>query len=146
AGKKAAKPSKEMQAALDKIDGKESIWAAGVVTDDLRKVMKADRKTAEFADKLQMVIGNLSLADEVQATLAVHVSDAEGAKKVKAQLAGLITIAKVAAQSEKSLAPLNQLLPGLQLNSTETNVSVTLKITADQIEKSMNPKGPDKDK
>src|SRR5262249_6652683 len=52
-----AKLNKDMAAALGRVDGKASVWVALVVTDDLKKQLKANPFTQEFAAKIDAVTG-----------------------------------------------------------------------------------------
>lgn len=129
-------PSKELQIALDAIDGKESIWMAMVVTDEMRKVMESSPQGKELAPKLESVTGTINVAKDVATSLIIHTNDAKAAGDVKKLLNQIKPILTLAAASDEHVGPLvGDLLDNLKITTDKTNVNVNLTVTADLIDK-----------
>jgi WD40 repeat protein len=126
---------KEIQGALARHSNKESLWLAVAITDDIKDVLKKIPPTAEIADRLKYVTGNIILADNddvVLLYLALHATDAKAAvgvlqfvEKNKALLA-LLRDDPVFSEVFKSLR--------IDLDKDKNTVNIHLKVTGPAVE------------
>jgi hypothetical protein len=125
--------NKDMRAALDQLKGSESVWLAMVATDPIKQVLKGDDLARNFADALQSVTGSLELNDDAQLNLVVHTSDPMAATRIKGKLDDLMPLLNVLGTGKAPLV--GELLRGIKLESDKNDVSVRLKVTDAQLEK-----------
>ncbi len=129
-------PSKELQSALDTIDGKADVWMAMVVTDEMRKVMESNPQGKELAPKLKALTGTVNVTGDVQTHFVIHTSDAKAAADVKKLLNQVKPILTLAANSDEHVGPLvADLMDNLKITTDKTSVKVNLTVTGDLIEK-----------
>lgn len=129
-------PSSELQRALGAIDGKQSIWMAMVVTEEMRKAMESSPQGKELAPKLESVTGTVNVADDVVTSLVIHTNDPKAAGDVKKLLNQVKPILTLAAASDERVGPLvGDLLDNLKITTDKTDVNVNLTVSADLIEK-----------
>src|SRR5262249_27623842 len=76
----------DLRKALGKVGGKESLYFALAVTDEMKKGMAQNPKMKELAPKLESVTGNVNLTDAFAADVAVHTNDPKAAEQVEAQI------------------------------------------------------------
>jgi hypothetical protein len=146
-GKTSNKPTKEMQDALSKLSGKESVWMAALITEEMKQALKANPQMAPLAPKLHFVTGGLTLSDGLLLGLQVHTADAQTAGKVKMMIAGIKPFLQLAAQSNEEMGPvINELLENLKIESNKNAATVSLKVTEEMMEKTKKDKDKDKDK
>jgi hypothetical protein len=135
-GKAPAAPTAKMKAALSKVSGKESVWVAGVITDEARAALKKNQQSAAFTEKLDMITGSINITDAAQASLQLHTTDAEAAKQLKGVISQVLSFAKVAIQDNADVPPAAvELLGSLTINVDKTTVDIGLKVTPEMIEK-----------
>lgn len=140
-GKASGRPGKGLISALDKVNGKDSIWLALVISDEMKKAMAKNPQTAAIAPKLESVTASINLTDFLLATVLIHTSDAEAAEQVKMLVNQLKPFLAVLAQANEEAAPIvNELLQNLKVESDKKAVSISLKVTEDVVKK-LNPKG-----
>jgi hypothetical protein len=138
-GLKPVKLEKEMESALKKVNGKESLWVALVITDEMRMALKNNPPTAELAAKLEAVTASLNLTDALQALVQVHTSDEEAAAKLGKLLEGFLPILNFLAKDNADAAPIvDELIKNLKITPEKTTLSISLKIT----EAMLNKVGP----
>jgi nitrogen regulatory protein PII len=140
-----AKWNKELQTALDKVKGgKDSVWVAMVVTDDMRKRLAADERTKDLATKLESVTGSVSIANDMQLSFLVNTTDAAAAQKVAKELNGLVKLLGVLAIGNEQAKPFVELITeNLKVNSKDKAATIEMKISETQLKKAVSP---DKDK
>jgi len=133
-----AKLNKDMATALGRVDGKSSVWVALVVTDDLKKQLKANPFTQEFAPKLDSVTGTVHLTQEIDTAVTITTKDAESAKQLgktldelKPQIAGLI-------DNPQAAPIIKALVQNLKIISEQSDVKIHLKVTEDTIKKALD--------
>jgi hypothetical protein len=141
----AGKWNKDLQTAMDKVKGgKDSLWVAMVVTDEMRKSLAGDERTKDLAAKLESVTGSLNVANDVQLAFLVNTTDAAAAQRVAKELGGLVRLLGVLAIGNEQAKPFIDLITeNLKVSSKEKAATIDMKITETQIKKAINP---DKDK
>jgi len=150
AGNEAPELNQEMQAALGKVTGKESVWWAVVITEEMKKQMKKNPQAAEMAPNLDAITGSFNLAEDARISLQVHTRNAKAAGQVKMLINQVKPLLAVVAQSNEELGPVvNELMENLKVTSQQNTVRVDLQITEEMIEKAAkkeNGKGKEREK
>jgi hypothetical protein len=134
-------PSKEMQDALSKIGGKESIWLAAIITKEMKKQMASTPQAKDLAPKLEAVTGTINVTNDVQTNLVIHTTDAKAAADVKKILNQVKPLLTLAAQSagEEAAPVLSEVVDNLKITTDENSVKLSLKVSEDLIEKVHKP-------
>jgi hypothetical protein len=136
AGTKAPKVSKEMQAALGNVTGKESLYLAVIVTEELKKLLAANPQTKEIGPKLENLTGGLKLTDALEANVQIQTADAKTAASVKKLVDAGKGILTVFAMSDEKIGPVvNEIVKALKITNEKTNVNISLKVTEEMIQK-----------
>jgi len=145
AGKAAGKLNADLQQALTKLSGKESVWLAVVITGEMRKGMEKNPQMKDLAGKLESVTGGVTLTDEALIQLQIHTKDEKAALQLKKTINQVKPLLAVVAQSNEEAGPLlSEFLDNLKITSAKTGVSVSLKITQEMIDKAAKMKDKDK--
>jgi hypothetical protein len=135
-GKKAAKLSKEMQGALTRFSGKETMTFAMVVSDDLKKVIARVPQLAASGSKLQTLTGSITVTDGVALNVNGNTTDAKAAKQLEGVLNVLKGTAEVAVQGMEELPPVvGEVLGAVKIGTQKESVSVNLNITKELLNK-----------
>jgi hypothetical protein len=145
---KGGKVNKDLAAALQAADAKQSIYAVGLITEDLRKqAAKVAQGPAESLLKIKSVSGGLNVTKDLAGSLQVSTGDPRAAK----ELSDLAQVGKgllaVAANSNKEFGPLaDELLETLKIDTAQGDVKISFKVTEKTVEKALQavPK-PDKE-
>lgn len=133
-GTDAGKPAEAMVTALGKIGGKESLYLAAIITDELRKHMAANPKMKELAPKLQALTGTFDLTDDFKLNLTVHTSDAKAADQVKIMVSQFMPVLGLMAASNEKAGPIiGELLKKIEVKKDKTAVSVVLTVTEEMM-------------
>jgi len=141
AGKKSVALNKDIKAALEKFEGKESIAIALVVNDQMKKALGGVPQAAEIAPKLQTVTGTINLTDSATTTLTVNTEDAKAGAKVEMLVKQLKALAELMAATNEEVGPIaEELLKALKISRDSGSVTATLKVTNDMIEKANKKK------
>ncbi len=138
-------PSKEMQDALTKIGGKESIWLAALITKEIKKQMASTPQAKDLAPKLEAVTGTINVASDVETNLVIHTTDAKAAadvKKILNQVKPLLTLAAQGA-GEEAAPVLSEVVDNLKITTEENSVKLSLKVSEDLIEKAHKSESKD---
>jgi hypothetical protein len=129
-------PSKELKGALTKVSGKESIWAAAVITEAMKQQMASNPQTKNLAGKLESITGDINVGNDIALDLVIHTTDAMAAGDVKKMLNQVKPILTLMAQSNEDAAPIVQdLIDNLKITTEQSSVKVSLKVSQDLIEK-----------
>lgn len=140
-GKKETTLKKEVLALIEKADAKQSLWLALPGSTLGKSELAQDERTKKTLEKIDALTFGLTLADGIQAQVAITAKSIEAAgelaKEIKEgleQAKGLITLL---AGSQKELAPVVDILGAIK-TSTEGN-TILLKggVSADTLEKSL---------
>jgi len=137
AGKRAAaKPNKGLAQALSKVNGKESVWLAVVITDEMKKQLEKSPMTANIGPKLESVTGGVNVTDGLKANILVHTTDATAAKELsKLAIQGKSFLA-IAAQNDDKRADLyNEMLNNLKISANKSTVDISFNLSQELIEK-----------
>lgn len=136
AGKKAAKPNKELAQALAKVRGTDTLWLAVVITDEMKKAMEKNPQTANIAPKLESVTGGVNLTADLTANVLIHTTDPKAAAELRKMINQVKPLLAVLAQSNEDIGPMvGELLNNLKISADKTDVDISLKLTQETIEK-----------
>jgi hypothetical protein len=132
-GKKTAPMRKEMQAALGKFTGKESLTMAMVVTEEVRKMLQGVPRAGESAAKLQTLTAAMTLTDDVELAVRGITSDAKAAGQLSKLLEGLKAAAALAGDDVPKAAL--EIVDAIKVAADKESVKIDLKVTKELIEK-----------
>jgi len=152
-GGKGPKLSKDMTALLEKVEGKQSMWFAAILPDELKKLMASRAETMAYADKLKSFSGGVTFDKDFALNLAVHTSEAKTADEIAKALDGIKVFGKVALGAnedvkkqlgEKGLKALGDLIDSIMIKANKETATISIKVSEDTITELMKlaPKTP----
>jgi hypothetical protein len=145
AGKKDARVSTELQAALGAVNDKQGVWLAAVIPAELKKLLARNPQAADLADKVQSLAGGVTLDNGVQAAFRVATTDADAAEKLAGLLDGGKGFAALLVSGNPQFGKfLTDVIESIEINADKTTVKIGLKVTAEQFEKGLKPAAPKK--
>jgi len=126
----------ELKTAIGKLNGKESMWMASVVTDAMKMQLANNPQTKKYADKLKAITGSVTLSDDVQLGAQIYTTQGDIAKDISMVLNGLKPFALVLAAGNEQAAPVvKELVEALKIGTNDTTVTIDLKVSEDLIKK-----------
>jgi hypothetical protein len=127
---------KEMAAALEKADAKQTMWLAMNFPESIKELMKAQPQSAAMADKLESMTAGVTVRDNVIAEIGIHTNDADIAKKLAAGVEqGKQALGFLALQN-KEIAPIvMDVIPTIKATSQNTSVVIKAELSPATIEK-----------
>jgi hypothetical protein len=132
-----AKVDKGLQELVTRVDGKQSIWVAGRVPQQVKKELGNMPQLKAFADKLQTFSGGLSLSEAVKAGFHLQMSDVQAAVDIRQTLElSKILVSGVIANDHnlKDMAPLlTDVLKALRFSQDQGVVGIELTLLDSQI-------------
>jgi hypothetical protein len=135
---KGGKVNKDLAAALQGLDPKQSLWMAGVIPEEGKAALGQAQGPAEALKKVKVVSGGLNITTDVLASITLSAEDAKSAKDLgdfANQAKGLIAIA---AQSNEMLKPFaDEVLKTLKIQTTRNDVKISFKVSEDLIKKAI---------
>jgi len=136
-GKKPAEAGKQMKTALAPLTGKESIWFAAIITDQVKQLLKGIPATGAFADNLESVTGSMSFTDALQLLVRVHTTDAKSADQIKGLFDQIVKpfLEGAARDNEEAGPVINEVLQNLKVKTQKGDVNITLKLSQDALKK-----------
>ncbi len=141
AGKGPAEPGKQLKALLDKVDGKQTVWAVAVAPPELKKALAKNENTADVAEKLESLAGTLDIGQDFRAALHLYVTDAKAASDLAEMLDGARNLAKLVTQNNPRFGDLiGDALDSAKIDTTKNSVDLTVKVTGERIEKDLGKK------
>jgi len=128
--------SAELRAAVGKVPGKESLWVAGIITDDIKKKMQDNPQTKKYAGTIKSITGGITVTDAFQLNGQIHTTDPKIAAELKKVLEGFVPVIQLMTQGNEQFGPLiKEVLDGLKITTTNTTVSIDLSVTEELIKK-----------
>ncbi len=73
----------DLKTALEKVDGKEAVWAAGVITEQARKGMDRQDDLKPLADKMESWAASFDMVDTMKFAIDLYAKDASTARALK---------------------------------------------------------------
>jgi hypothetical protein len=136
-----AKVNKAMVETLEKIKGgKQSLWLAMVVTDELKKNLETNPQF-KIARKLVSVTGSIDIAADLDLSVLIEATDADTAKSVAKQLDAYKALLGLLANNENGKPAIDLLMEKLKVKNAEKAATITLKVTGDELKRVVPEKG-----
>ncbi len=133
AGKRDATMNKQMQTALSRFSGKESMTMVMVITDEIKQGLAAIPGAGESIAKLQTVTASITVTNEVDVSMRGNTSDAKAAAQLKQRLESLKALGQAAGDEVPKVVV--DIIEAIKIVSDNDSVKVDLKVTKEQIEK-----------
>lgn len=141
--KKPPQLSKDLEALLGKIDGKQTIWVAGIAADDLKKDLVSNPQVRKTVDALQSIRGGITVTAGIQADFVIQTSDARAAGEIRKLLDGvksLLSLAALDPGTERLGTLPADLVSALKVATDKEAVTIKGQLGAEQIDKSLKTK------
>jgi hypothetical protein len=125
------KVAPDLAAALQKL-GKESIYAAALVNDEMKKGLAGmNPQMKEVAPKVQYITATFDVTTDFKIVLAVQTKDDQAASKIKMFVSQMVPFLGMMAQGQEKLGPIiNDLVKKIEVKKDDKNaVTVSLTIT-----------------
>jgi hypothetical protein len=140
AGKAGGKLNKGLAEAVDTFSGKEVMWMASVVTDEMKKAMGGIPQMAVLAPKMKAVTMGVTLEEVSNLRLGILATDEKAAAQVKQAINQVMPVLQLLAQGNEQMGPvLTALLENLTVTTDKNQVVVNLKVTKELAEKLQKP-------
>jgi len=135
---KTSKINKELANAVAAVDTKQTIWAATVVTEAVKKQLGNQEQTAKFAKKLKSVTSGINVTDEVAVAVKVQTTDAQAAGEISEFANQLKPILQFAGQTNEELKPfIDEVIKTLEIKTVKADVSIKFQLSQDVVEKAI---------
>lgn len=143
AGRKTTRLNKDLQALLDQVDTRQSIWLAGRVPEQVKKDLAKRPQLKPFAGKMMAFQGGVGFADGIKIGLSLQMADAQAATDLRQMLElakGLANLYISNTPGLKDAAPvITEVVESVQLTRQKAQVQLEVTVSVDQIEKGMRP-------
>jgi hypothetical protein len=138
--RKSAGPSRELQAVLGAVDGRQSVWLAAVPSAEAKKMLGRNPQVQELADKIQWFGGGVTLDRGVQAAFQVQTADTAAAEKLARLLDGLKGFATLLVSGNPQFGKLlTDGIESIEIGTDRTAVKLGLKLSEEQIDRALKP-------
>jgi hypothetical protein len=133
---KQGKYFKDLQAALGKSTGKESLVTAMVLNDDIKAQLKANPQMAQLAEKLQSVTIAVTLTNDAELKILINTADEATARQVSKTVKDSLPLAKIIIQGQEKIPPfVGELIDKIKVSNDKGSVVISLLVDAATIEK-----------
>ena len=131
-----AAANKDLVKAAAKVDGKQSMWLAVVVSEAMRTELAKSAQFKDIAPKLESVTFGLSVGDAVVADLNINTTDNDTPKALKVLVDMFLPVIQVLGGNDPNAGPIiKEIVDGLKITANQNVLNVNLKITEDTIDK-----------
>jgi hypothetical protein len=138
AGKSGPLVKKELQELLAKADGKQAMWLAAVLPDELKKGLARNPNAADIAEKVNGFSGSVGVDKDLQGSLMIHTADAKAADSISEALDGLKGFAKLAAGNNPDVGKLlGDVVDSVKISAEKNGVSLNVTVSEEMIEKGL---------
>jgi len=135
---KTGKLNKGLEDAITLVDGKQSIWAVSVVTDELKKQASVQPQAEAVVKKLKAVGAGINVTDAVGVVLKIRTTDAKSAADLGKAVNDAKGLLAVVGQMNEELAPfVNEIVKTLKIKTQRSDVSVEFKLSEELVEKAI---------
>jgi hypothetical protein len=141
--KKAPRLAKELESLLGKVDGKQTVWLAGIVSDEVKKDLGSNPQVQKTLGALQSIQGGITIAEGLRGEILIQTSDVRAAGEIRKLLDGLKSLVSLAVTDTASdrLGTLPaDLVNAVKLATEKDAVTIKIAASAEQIEKSLKSK------
>ena len=128
--------SKELSKASAKVDGKQSMWMAVVITDDMRKAMAQSPQMKDVAGKIESITMGIHVTDEIVLDLNINTADGAAAKAMKTQVdAALPFITAIIGDDNPASGVVKDLMKTLKITAKEDALNLNMSISEATLDK-----------
>ena len=132
---------KSLKTAVGKVGGKETMFAAAAITEQIKGLMGMNPQLKDLAPKLDAISGSVNIAEAIDVVLSVHTTDADTAKSLGQLIKQVLPLAKLfGAQNEMAKPIIDALVDNLKVGSDGTMVNLKLQLT-EELMKKLQPGG-----
>ncbi len=125
--------SKELVKASAKADGKQSMWMAMVITEEMRKQMAANVQFKDIAPKLESISAGFHVSDALAFDLNINTSDGEAPKKMKALVDMFLPFILPTLIPDETVS--KDIQKNLKITANEDALNVNLKVSEEILDK-----------
>jgi hypothetical protein len=127
-----------MRSALAKLDGKEPVRLAVVITDRLKEtIRRKDPDSAALAASLECVTGALEVTDAFRLTLAAHTTSPAAALQLRQKVEDVLPLLQLlAAGPDQGARLLKEAIDGIEVDTRGSAARLRVKVTEEMIRKS----------
>lgn len=143
---KGGKVSKEMAAALEAADSKQSIWMAGLLPEDVAKSLAQAQGQAEALKKVKSGGGGITITDSIVVSASASTDDPAAAKELAKVLDSNKALLNIVGATNEMIKPFaDEVLKTLAIKTDKGNVTVSFKLSEDLVKKATEliPKKPE---
>lgn len=137
---KGGKLSKPLVAALETVEGKDSMWMAVEVTEAIRKQMANNPQAKQIAPTLDAVTMSVNLTNDAGISLSVLTNNGDAATQLRmmaGQIKPILTLLSAQAGDEEIAGLLKTVIDTIKIGGEKNTVSMTAKITDEIIGKAI---------
>lgn len=130
-----ARLGKDIAAVVEKVDGRQSIWAAALMPEDAKRNLAKQPQTAELAAKIRAFTVTVNVDRDVQTTVSVLTTEPKAAESIAELLESLKGLGKLYAASVPQIgAYLGQVIDTVKVVTSSTTVTATLQVSEQTID------------
>jgi hypothetical protein len=144
AGQAPAGLNPDLRAAMARLSGRESVWLAAVVSEQMKQELKQqDPQSAGLANALESVTGGIELTDALKLALVVHTADPGAAAQLRKKIDEVLPLLTFLAAGKDQVGRLaKEAVSTVKVAVDKKGVAVTLELTEDMIQKVVNKANP----
>jgi hypothetical protein len=141
------KPAKKpLEAILQKLTCKETVWIAAMVTEDIKQAIGGNAQFKDVAAALQAVTGSVDLTDSINLNVLIHTNDPKAAAKLRMLIQAFVPLGQAIIQGqvpEQVGAVIKELLnnQNFKVGAEGGVASVNLRVTEELIQKAIKAAG-----
>jgi hypothetical protein len=136
-GKRKLNVSVELRSIIEKLDTGYTVWGVAIPSKEFKQQL-ATPETAKLLDTVRYASGGITVGDGLQISCLIRTSDAKLGGELRQFAEAVKAILSLVAMDHKTQAPvLTTLVSGLQITNGPDGVSITGKVTKEQIEKAI---------
>jgi hypothetical protein len=131
---KGGKPNAALLKSVSGLTGKESMWMGVMLTDEMRKQMKANPQTAAFGS-LESVATTVNVTDAITFDVYLNADNAENAGKMEALVNQFLPLIGAFAAGDEKVGPIfKKIMNNLKVSVKGNAVNINVKLTEDIID------------
>jgi hypothetical protein len=150
ASKGPARLSKDLAGAIAKVSGKDALWLAVVISDEIKKALPGDNPAvAELVGPVKAITGGIELTDAVGLAIVIHTGDEDGASALKKKIDEFLPALNLFIPPDGGGRMAKEVLSTLKVANDKNAVRISLQLSEEILKKAASQtrkKDKDKDK
>ena len=143
AGRPPAALNPDLQALLDKADGRHPLWFVALAPPELKKQLARGQDTAPIADKVLAFSGDLDVDQDLRGSVRIHTADARTAESVAEMLDAARGLVNLLLQSNTEFAEvLAPVVDGVKVHTRQGIVDLDVRLSADTLDRGVKKATP----